>query len=167
MHLALGRVERASQFRRSRARGVAKTRNVIPMLGGKHYFLWSPCSVGVRISFFSTPLRWEWSKNCFSENFQMIYLLFDCLLRTGAAWRCPFLRWLAKNASGPAWGSYFCIRIFDAAKHIVFWQPSQASTNSLLRGAYCVFLTCAKFCVCMDLHAVAGNEPQHQQNDTT
>ena len=162
MHLALGRVERASQFRRSRARGVVKTRNVIPMLGGKHYFLWSPCSVGVRISFFFNTsavgmveklLFWKQSK-------WFTYFLIACCARArhGAALFCDDLQ---KNASRPAWGSYFCIRIFVAAKHIVFWQHSKASTNSLLRGAYCVFLTCAKFCLCMDLHAVAGNEQQH------
>ena len=36
----------------SRARGVANLENVIPMLGGKHYFFWFPCSVGMRISLF-------------------------------------------------------------------------------------------------------------------
>ena len=56
----------------SRARGVAKIKNVIPMLGGKHYFFWSPCCVGVPVLIFSTPLRRECSKNWFPENFQMI-----------------------------------------------------------------------------------------------
>ena len=42
---------------RSHARGVRKMENVIPMLGGKHIFLWSPCSVGVPLLLFSTPLR--------------------------------------------------------------------------------------------------------------
>ena len=46
---------------RSHARGVAKVRNVIPMLRGDH-FVWFPCSVGMRILLFSTPLRWECSK---------------------------------------------------------------------------------------------------------
>ena len=107
MHLALGRVERASQFRRSRARGVAKTRNVIPMLGGKHYFFWSPCCVGVPILLFSTPLRRECSKTCFPENFQMIYWVFVDLLIMGAACCGTFNVELRKRASHPAWGSHF------------------------------------------------------------
>ena len=56
----------------ARARGVAKIKNVIPMLGGKHYYVWSPCCVGVPVLIFSTPLRRECSKNWFPEHFQMI-----------------------------------------------------------------------------------------------
>ena len=48
----------------SRARGVANLENVIPMLGGKHYLFWFPCSVGTLIQFLSTPLRWECSYKC-------------------------------------------------------------------------------------------------------
>ena len=40
---------------RSRARGVAKTVFGIPMLHGKHFFFWSPCSVGMRFVTLATP----------------------------------------------------------------------------------------------------------------
>ena len=44
---------------RSRARGVAKTVFGIPMLHGKHFFFWSPCSVGMRFVTFATPPQRE------------------------------------------------------------------------------------------------------------
>ena len=59
------------------------------------------------------------------------------------------------------------ILLQNAAKHVVPWRTSQTSTSPYLRGAYCVFLTCAKLHACMDLHAVAGKAPQYQQRDTT
>ena len=52
IHFALGRVDCAFHFGRSRARGIAKTRNVIPMLRGNHLFVWFLCSVGTLFSFF-------------------------------------------------------------------------------------------------------------------
>ena len=85
---ALVRVKRALQFRRSRVRGVAKPGNVIPMLGRKHFFLWSPCCVRVPILLFSTPLRWECSKTWFSENNQRILQLLACdqFMRASPFW---------------------------------------------------------------------------------
>ena len=44
---------------RSRAWGVAKTVFGLPMLHGKHYFFWSPCSVGMRFVTFATPPQRE------------------------------------------------------------------------------------------------------------
>ena len=67
IHFALGRVDCALHFGRSRARGVAKTRNVIPMLRGNYVFVWFLCSVGTLFSLFATPLRWECSEISFSE----------------------------------------------------------------------------------------------------
>ena len=111
IHFALGRVDCAFHFGRFRARGVEKTRIVIPMLLGKRVFVWSPCSVGMHFLLFSTPLRWECSKNCFSENFHMICsLLLVCCAR--AELDAAFFPFLASNnASHPAWGSFFRIGI--------------------------------------------------------
>ena len=90
---------------RSHARGVWKMENVIPMLGGKHIFLWSPCSVGVPLLLFSTPLRRECLKNWFPVNLKMVCALFDFMLLMGAARRGTFFDDLQKRVSHPAWGS--------------------------------------------------------------
>ena len=111
IHFALGRVDCALHFGRSRARGVAKNRNVIPMLRGNHVFVWFLCSVGTLFSLFSTPLLWECSKVSFSENINMICsLLLVCCAR--AERDADFFPCLASNnASHPAWGSFFRIGI--------------------------------------------------------
>ena len=109
---------------RSHARGVAKVRNVIPMLRGKHFFFWFPCSVGMRFLLFSTPLRWECSKNCFSENSQMIWLLFDVVLVMCRACRRLFFDELRKCASHPAWRSRFGFHLFIAG--LLRWESLQA-----------------------------------------
>ena len=44
---------------RSRARGVGKTFFGVPMLHGKHFVFWSPCSVGMRFATFATPPQRE------------------------------------------------------------------------------------------------------------
>ena len=129
------RVKCALQFWRSRARGVAKPGIVIPMLRGKHFFLWSPCCVGVPLLFFSTPLRWECSKTWFPENSQRILqllachysmraslfllvfksviptqrgnLIFKVILREVNCCDADFFAHLQKCDSHPAWGSHF------------------------------------------------------------
>ena len=50
------------------------------MLHGKHFLLCFPCSVGMQIPIFSTPLQWERSLFHFPENFQWNLMI---LLATG------------------------------------------------------------------------------------
>ena len=88
---------------RSRARGVQKAGIVIPVLGGKHYFVWSPCCVGVLILLFSTPavrmleklVSWKLPKDitCFA-----IFVVHA---------RVTFFDWFDNCDSHPAWGSHF------------------------------------------------------------
>ena len=92
---------------RSRARGVAKHKTVILVLGRKHYFVWSPYCVGMPLLLFWTPLLRECLKTCFPESLHMNHLfVWFCLSRT---WRAAvlFLGWLRKCDSLPAWESQF------------------------------------------------------------
>ena len=112
IHFALGRVDCAFHFGRSRARGVEKTRIVIPMLHGKRVFVWFLCSVGIPFLLVSTSLRWECSKTCFSDKFHMICsLLLVCCARAERD-AVFFICLASNNASHPAWGSSFWILIF-------------------------------------------------------
>ena len=69
----------------SRARGVANLEHVIPMLGGKHYFVWSPCCVGMQVSLFSTPLRWTCKKNMIPDKSQRILQVLLFVLSMSAS----------------------------------------------------------------------------------
>ena len=63
---------------RFRCRGVEKSRNRLPMLHGDQYFFCFPCSVGMQISIFSTPLQWKHLIFHFPEHFQWDrMILFD------------------------------------------------------------------------------------------
>ena len=112
----------------SHSGGVQKAGIVIPMLGGTHIFVWSPCSVGMHFVVFSTPLRWYLSKTSISENFQMIHWLLTFFPMSGRCMFYVFSDYLQTCASHPAWGSHFgfgfSITPFEALTRLTRVQPN-------------------------------------------
>ena len=87
---------------------------------------------------FSSPLRWECSKTCFSENIHMIYSLL--LVRCARAQRdAAFLLCLASNnASHPAWGSFFWIGI-SVVSTPLRWKCSKTFFSKKISNRFTYF----------------------------